>query len=469
MRSLIVIIMIIPFLASVGAATQEQLMGNDEYAIEHVTILPMTPGGAPIEDATLVVRDGRIADIADAGKMRLSPVLKRIDGRGRWLMPGLADMHVHSLNRGYGRQVPGGEAFPAAYMSTADVMLPFIANGVTQILEMSALAETLDQRDEIENGAVLGPHIAAAAMLDGDPPVWAYSARVAKTPEEGRRAVREIASAGFPFVKVYARLELPVFDAVVDEAKSAGVRVIGHVPAGSSGQSEDVLVPGFSMVAHAEEFSKLDADPDPVDIARYAAICRRNGIWIATTMITNVAIANQTRDPEVVASADGIEYLHPVLVQHWKHENRYTVNITERKFTQRNRLVGFTRDVVKIFGDEGVPILPGTDAIIPGVVYGFSLHDELELLAQAGLNNLKILESATRLPAEFLNVTDDRGTIEVGKVADFILLDADPLANISNTRKIAAVIRGGRYLSRAELEGMMQDLAARYKEIASSK
>jgi cytosine/adenosine deaminase-related metal-dependent hydrolase len=307
-------------------------------------ILPMTPGGAPIEDATLVVRDGRIADIAGPGKLRLSPGLKRIDGRGRWLMPGLADMHVHSLNRGYGRQIPGGQAFPAAYMSTADVMLPFIANGVTQILEMSALPETLEQRDEIESGAVLGPHIAAAAMLDGDPPVWAYSARVAKTPEEGRRAVREIAAAGFPFVKVYARLELPVFEAVVDEAKSAGVRVIGHVPAGSSGQSENVLISGFSMVAHAEEFSKLDADPDLADIARYAALCRRNGIWIATTLITNVWIANQTRDPEVVASAAGIQYLHPVLVEHWKRENRYSVDVTARKFTARNRLVSRLRN-----------------------------------------------------------------------------------------------------------------------------
>jgi cytosine/adenosine deaminase-related metal-dependent hydrolase len=468
MRTLLSIVLIFPFLAWAGATTQAQV-SSDEYAIEYVTILPMTPGGAPIEDATLVVRDGRIADIVRAGLTRLSPGLKRIDGRGKWLMPGLADMHVHSLNRGYGRQLPGGQAFPAHYMNTADVMLPFIANGVTQILEMSALPETLEQRDEIESGAALGPHIAAAAMLDGDPPVWANSARVATTPEEGRRAVRDIAAAGFPFVKVYARLELPVFEAVVDEAKSAGVRVIGHVPAGSSGQSENVLISGFSMVAHAEEFSKLDANPDLADIARYAAICRRNGIWIATTLITNVWIANQTRDPEVVASAAGIQYLHPVLVEHWKRENRYSVDVTARKFTARNRLVSFTRDLVKIFDDEGVPILPGTDAIIPGVVYGFSLHDELELLAQAGLDNLKILESATRLPAEFLNVADVRGTIEIGKAADFILLDANPLADISNTRTIAAVIRGGQYLSRAKLDGMMQDLAARYKESAAAE
>jgi imidazolonepropionase-like amidohydrolase len=468
MRPRLFIVSIFLFIASVGSTTQAQI-SSDEYAIEHVTILPMTPGGEPIEDATLVVRDGRIADIAGAGMARLVPGLKRIDGRGRWLIPGLADMHVHSLNRGYGRQVPGGEAFPARYMSTADVMLPFIANGVTQILEMSALSETLAQRDEIESGAALGPHIAAAAMLDGNLPVWAYSARTATTPEEGRSAVREIAAAGFPFVKVYARLELPVFEAVVDEAKSAGIRVIGHVPAGSSGKAENVLVSGFSMVAHAEEFSKLDGNPDRAAIARYAALCRRNGIWIATTLTTNVWIANQTRDPEVVASATGIQYLHPVLVEHWKRENRYTADVTARKFTQRNRLVGFTRDLVKIFDDEGVPVLPGTDAIIPGVVYGFSLHDELELLAQARLDNLKILESATRLPAEFLNVADDRGTIEIGKAADFILLDANPLADISNTRAIAAVIRGGRYLSRAELDRMMQDLAARYRETAAAK
>jgi imidazolonepropionase-like amidohydrolase len=302
-------------------------------------------------------------------------------------------------------------------------------------------------------------------MVDGDPPVWPLNARVATTPEAGRRAVREIAAAGFEFVKIYSRLEIPVFEAVVDEAKLAGVGVIGHVPAGSRGHADQVVIPGFSMVAHAEEFSKLDQDPSDQDIERYARLARAGGVWVTTTLTTNDWIARQTRDPSLVKSARGVEYVHPVLIGQWTHANRYAANFSEDLARRREALVPFTQRLVRRFSEAGVPLVPGTDSIVPGVVYGFSLHDELELMATAGLSNRQVLEAATRLPAEFLNVVEDRGTIQVGKAADFILLDADPLQSVSNTRSIVAVVIGGRYLARTELDAMLADLARRYREL----
>jgi imidazolonepropionase-like amidohydrolase len=439
------------------------------FAVEHVTILSMTERGAPIEDGTVVVRNGRITAIGRIGHVRVPRGFVRFDGSGKWLMPGLADMHVHTLNRGYGRELPGGKPFPAEFMRTQDVMLPFIANGVTQVLEMSALPETLEQIDEIESGAALGPRIAAAAMLDGRPPIWALNARVATTPDEGRRAVREIAAAGFSFVKVYSRLEIPVFEAVLDEARSAKVRVIGHVPSGAQARADSVLRPGFSMVAHAEEFSKLERKPTDADIARYATLCREHEIWMATTLTTNVWIARQSRDPGVVASASGIQYIHPGLVDRWLHANQYTGNVSAAVLADREELLNFNRRLVQRFVAGGVPIVAGTDAVIPGVVYGFSIHDELKLLVDAGLTNQHALESATRLPAEFLQVDRDRGTIEVGKSADFIVLDANPLTDIANTRTIAAVVIRGRYLPRSELDAMMRDLATRYAAMSGLK
>ena len=435
------------------------------FAIEHVTILPMTAGGAPIADATLVVRDGRITQVGSSAAVRVPRNLMRIDGRGRWLMPGLSDMHVHVLNRGYGRQFPGGRDFPADYVRTTDLMLPFIANGVTQIMDMSASLYTLAQRDEIESGAALGPHVAAASMVDGDPPAWPKDARVATTPEAGRRAVREIAAAGFSLVKVYSGLELPVYAAIVDEASRAGVRVVGHLPVAARGHAEEVLIRGMSMVAHAEEYGRLAKNPTDADIERYATLTRQNGIWLATTLITDVLIARQTHDPSVVAAAKGIRYVHPALVSYWQHANRYTVDVTPEKTAHRDELVYFNERLIKAFAAASVPMMPGTDSIIPGVVYGFSLHDELELLAQTGLSNQRVLESATRLPAEFLNVANDRGTIEVGKAADLLLLDADPLVDVANTRAIAAVVRGGRYLPRTEIDALMDDLATRYEKL----
>ncbi|MGS1076800.1 amidohydrolase family protein [Pseudoxanthomonas beigongshangi] len=437
--------------------------------IEHVTILPMTRDGAPIHDATLIIRDGRIHQIGTSASIRPPAGAIRIDGHGRWLMPGLADMHVHVLNRGYGRQLPLGKVFPADYMRTADLMLPFIANGVTQILDMSASDYTLAQRDEIDRGEVLGPHVAAASMVDGDPPAWPMDARVATTPEAGRQAVREIAAAGFPFAKVYSGLALPVYAAIADEASRAGVRVVGHLPHTAREHAEEVLIPGMSMVAHAEEFGRLGEQPSDADIEHYAVLSRKHGIAVATTLITNVMIARQTHDASVVAKADGIRYLHPELKNYWLHANRYTHDVTPGKIAHRDGLVDFNQRLVSALAAADVPLMTGTDSIIPGVVYGFSLHDELELLAKAGIPHRKVLESATRVPAEFLGVADDRGTVEVGKLADLVLLDADPLADIRNTRAIAAVFSRGRYLTRAELDGMMEALAERYERLAPAE
>ncbi len=447
-----------------GAPAQGPEPAPRHFAVETVTILPMTVDGAPIPDATLVVRDGRIARIVIGNTSDIDPDLPRVDGRGRFLIPGLADMHVHALNRGYGRE-RGGQPFSADIMRTGDAMLPFLANGVTQILEMGALPESLQQRAEIEAGGVLGPRIATAAIVDGAPPIWALHAQIATTPEEGRKAVRHIKAAGFDFVKVYARLELPVFEAVLDEARIAGIGVVGHVPAGSRGHAERVLVPGFGMVAHAEEFAKLDASPQPADMSRYARLAHANDVWVATTLTTNIWIARQSRDPGVLADAPGSAQVHPLLRWQWLNANRYTASVTDGQVKAREELVEFNRNLLRRLRDEGVRIVAGTDAIIPGVVYGSSLHDELALMVAAGLSNREALESATRLPAEFLKVAKDRGAIEVGKAADFVLLEANPFDDIANTRSIAGVSVRGRYLARSELDALMADLARRYREM----
>ncbi|RZJ01202.1 MAG: amidohydrolase [Brevundimonas sp.] len=437
---------------------------TDRLIIEHVTVLSMAPGAAPMADATVFIADGRITRVAQGEALSPGDKVTRIDGRGRYLLPGFADMHVHVLNRGYGRDY-GGSVFEPDYMRTGDLMLPFLANGVTQILEMSAMPETLAQASEIESGAVLGPHVATAAMVDGEPPVWALNARTATTPEAGRQAVREIAAAGYDFVKVYARLSLPVFEAVVEEAQLEGLGVVGHAPAGSRNQADAVLRSGLSMLAHIEELPKLGGSMDS-DVDSYGALARGRDISIATTLTTDAWIARQTRDPTSVERVQGIEYLHPLLVWQWTHANRYTAATSPELVQARDDLVVFTQRAFARLNEDGVRLLPGTDSIVSGVAYGFSLHDELSLMVSAGMTPRQALESATRRSAEFLGVSTDRGTVEAGKRADLVLLDADPLADIANTRAIAGVIVGGRYLTRVELDARMADLAERYRGLA---
>jgi imidazolonepropionase-like amidohydrolase len=447
------------------AATSLQPVDKTGFVIEHVNVLPMTANGAILHDVSVVVRDGMITAVGSAQTVRVPSGMRRISGRTKWLMPGLADMHVHVVNRGLARI--RHQDIPPEQMLTQDLMLPFIANGVTQILDMSSLPESLEQSDEIARGAALGPHYATAGEIDGSPAVWGPVAREAMTPEEARRAVHDIHAAGYDFIKVYSRLSLPVYAAILDEGRREGIRVIGHLPDAARGDAESVLVDGLAMVAHAEEYAKQATNlADPTvsghDIERFAALAKQHGIWLTATLTTMQWISRQTRDGSVVAANPHLKYMYPALVAQWLHNNQYVQRASPERVLLFERMVAFNDRLVRTFAGDGIPILAGTDASVPGIVYGYSLHDELEALAHAGLSNRQVLESATRLPAEFLGVQMKRGTVETGKEADLLLLDADPLADVANTRRIAAVVVAGSYYSRQRLDAMMEDLARRY-------
>ena len=457
-------LLLLPVLSSAATSLQTPDT-NTGFVIEHVNVLPMTATGAILQDVSIVVRDGVITAIGSAKTVRVPRGMRRISGQAKWLMPGLADMHVHVVNRGLARI--RHQDIPPEQILTQDLMLPFIANGVTQILDMSSLPESLEQRDEIARGAALGPHYATAGEIDGSPAVWGPVAREAITPEEARRAVHDIRAAGYDFIKVYSRLSLPVYAAILDEGRREGIRVIGHLPDAARGDAESVLVDGLAMVAHAEEYAKQATNlADPTvsgrDIERFAALADRRGIWLTATLTTMQWISRQTREGSVVAANPYLKYMYPALVAQWLHNNQYVRRASPERVQLFERMVAFNDRLVRTFAGDGIPVLAGTDASVPGIVYGYSLHDELEALAHAGLSNRQVLESATRLPAEFLGVQGKRGTVETGKEADLLLLDADPLADVANTRRIAAVVVAGSYYSRQRLDAMMDDLARRY-------
>jgi predicted amidohydrolase YtcJ len=201
------------------------------------------------------------------------------------------------------------------------------------------------------------------------------------------------------------------------------------------------------------------------DIPHYVELAKRNGSWLTSTLLLNERILAQTRDISMLGELPGIQYLHPVARPLWFDLNRYASRKSPERIAHLERQVEFTRRLTKAFVDAGVPVVAGTDTPLPGLVPGFALHGELEALARAGLTNVQILAATTRLPAEWLGVLDDRGTVEAGKRADLLLLDADPTVDIANTHKIAAVIVGGHYLSRKELDRMLATVAEHYAEM----
>ena len=203
----------------------------DPIAITHVNVLPMTPAGTPLDDMTVTIRNGRIVSITATAGTRVPQGVRAIDGRGKWLMPGFSDMHMHLENDRMGRLHVGDPNLPDGTFGLEDALTPYLANGVLQVFSLASMSETIGQRVEVESGRVTGPHIATAAMIDGSPPMWPLGmTRAAATPADGRQAVRDAKAEGYDFIKVYSKLSLETFTAIVDEARQQHMRVVGHIP-----------------------------------------------------------------------------------------------------------------------------------------------------------------------------------------------------------------------------------------------
>lgn len=450
-------------IAAAGSAVAQAEIPAETLVLDHVTVVPMTASGRALHDQTVVLQNGRIVRIEAHGAAGSRPAdAQTIDASGKWLIPGLVDMHTHLENdrllRLYTRQAD----LPSGIANTADTLLPYVANGVLQVLDVSAMPETIAQRDDVEAGRVLGPHIATALMIDGDPPIWPEGlTRVASDPDAGRQAVRDAAGDGYDFIKVYGKLDLPTFTAIVDEARQRKMRVIGHIPERGKAATRSFFQPGFDLVAHAEEFAEQAAEPSLADIPKYVQMAKANQTSLIATLTTDDRILEQMKDPDSLGRRQELQYLNPVLRSIHLEHNPYVASRSPEAIAHIEKVTTFNRALVKAFSQAGVPVLAGTDSPVPGVMPGYSLHDEMEALVEAGLSNEQALASATRLAAEWLRVDADRGTVAPGKRADLVLLDADPLKDIANTRKIAAVIVNGRYYSRAELDARLRTQASR--------
>lgn len=422
------------------------------FVLKNVNIITMTSPNSIINNATIVITNDRIATINGV----IPKNAKVIDGKGKWLIPGLIDMHVHLSKDGYfGSKLPTQS--PDLAFNTQDIMTPFISNGVTTVLDLDATMETFAQKKEIEKGYIVGPRIALAALINGGD----GQGRIANTAEEGRIVVRNIKAEGYDFIKLYSNLNIETYNAIIDEANNLGLKTIAHIPNAFEGKLEQAFVPNLGMVAHAEEFSKHSENFSIQDALKFAKLAKDNGTWLSPTLITMVWIAKQTHSVDSISSSPNLKYVHPLLQSKWLTANNYARNATLENTAYFDSMVKFHFQLVKAFKDLGVPIVAGTDTGVSGVVAGFSLHDELELLVQAGLTPEEALKSATTLPALWIGIDKHIGTIETGKFADLVLLDENPLEDIKNTRKITGVFINGNWLDKTKLNAMLSDLSRR--------
>jgi imidazolonepropionase-like amidohydrolase len=271
--------------------------------------------------------------------------------------------------------------------------------------------------------------------------------------------VRDAQAEGYDFIKAYERLDVDTWTAIMDEARKLDMKVIGHLPANSQGLTEKFFVPGFSMVAHAEEIAQQANPPATERVGDYVQWAKRNGTWVTSTLTVDERIVEMMKDPSTLRSRPELRYWSASMQRFAIDNNPYVKNASGA-IAYVERIVTFNRKLIAALVAAGVPVVAGTDALLPGIIGGFGMHDELALLTQAGMTNEQALAAATRLPAQWLGTLADRGEVVAGKRADLVLLDGDPLKEIANTRRIAGVIVNGKYLSRTELDSRMRVLAS---------
>ncbi|HEX5720737.1 MAG TPA: amidohydrolase family protein [Thermoanaerobaculia bacterium] len=472
-----------PFLALLLLALPALLLAQPPQAprplvFTHVTLLDMT--GAPAQpDMTVVITGERITEIGSSVSVRMPPDAQVIDATGKFLIPGLWDMHVHWFHQDY---------------------LPlFIANGVTGIRMMWGMPFHSLWRQEIEQGTRRGPRMdIASPIVDGPAPIWPGSLAV-KDAAEGRQLVSRMKQEGADFIKVYSRIPRATYFAIADEAKKQGIPFAGHVPdnvspmeASDAGQKSIEHLTGVLTACSTREeelrkgreeawstsptgqavlnrpslrpLNRLTLDtfsPEKANalFARFA----RNHTWQCPTLVAQRNMAF-IQDP-AIHDDPRVRYMPPGLASGWdpagdfrlKDRTEEDVELARAAYRKNKELIGPMRRA-------GVEFLAGTDAINPYCFPGFSLHDELTLLVEAGLSPMEALQAATLNPARYLGKDKDLGTVEKGKLADLVLLEASPLADINNSRKIEAVVFNGKLLPKVDLQKMLADLEAPAKK-----
>jgi len=444
---------------SVSSGTQSILV------INHVNVIDAS--GSPVQpDMSVTIQGDRIRKITKSNHAKLPPNATVIDAKGKFLIPGLWDMHVHTV---FGDWIPGGK----------EVSLPlFVANGVTGIRDMGGDLDTLlDWRKQIAAGTLLGPRmIIAGPMLDGPKSRFPSSLSVA-SPEEGRQAVDDLKAKGVDFIKVQSFIQRDAYFAVADEARKQKMALVGHVPdairaseAVAAGQkSIEHLTGVFEGCSTAEdEFLKGPKGPlrflqtyDPARCTTLIASFARNHTWQVPTLVWErgqwlVDVTDISHDPNLKYAPAS-----------WQQKSwpQFTKGIIAELDTDpvsdRRRFVKKELEVIQAMRGAHVPLLAGTDtAAGVDVLPGFSLHTELEYFVEAGLSPMEALQTATRNPAEFLGLLGETGTIAKGKLANLVLLDANPLNDIRNTRKIDAVVLNGRLLTRQALDKLLEQISS---------
>jgi hypothetical protein len=436
---------LLAFLHACTAATAKEIQHDRSpvlVAFLHVNVIPMDRDNV-LEDQTVVTQDDRIVQIGDFKNITIPPNARCIDAKGKYLIPGLADAHVH-------------------LQSQIEFAL-YLSNGVTTVFNLDGRPGHLLWRQEIAKGSTIGPTIFSTG------PIFHQK----RTPGEDVRLVDAQAAAGYDAIKVYNEVSKEEYPTLISEARSKNLLLMGHVAREpgfemtiQSGQSiahlEEVMYTYFNP-QHDDDFDHIVFDESKIPVV--TKMVKDSGVYVTATLDNFSMIVLQATDLDAFLKNPELNYVAPwTLLQFQPANNRYKNRFGPDKYGVLQNLLVFQRKLLKSFSDAGVPLMAGTDATEIGPIAGFGIHHELREFVNDGLTPYQALQTATINVAKYLRQSGEFGSIETGKRADMLLLSANPLADISNTQKITGVMVRGRWLDKTQLDQMMGRVQINYEQ-----
>jgi imidazolonepropionase-like amidohydrolase len=424
----------------------------EPIAFVNVNVIPMT-SETVLPGRTVIVSGGKITAIGEVGETPLPDDAQVIDGTDRYLLPGLVEMHGH---------VPGTNDG-----SLQRVLGLYVANGITTVRGMLGRPAHLDLRRQLLDGDILGPRLITSGP--------SFNGRSVASPGQARQMVREQHAAGYDFLKVHPGLNLAEFDAIASTATELGIPFAGHVP-------EDVglsraLQAGIATIDHLDGYMAaltpattdtsggfggffgvfLANQVDAGKIREIAAETASAGVWNVPTQSLFEHVVSDL-SPDRMADWPEMRYMPAETVARWVQYKEDLMSDAQYSAQVAERAIELRQELIRALRDEGAGLLLGSDAPQIFNVPGFSLHRELRFLVAAGLSPYEALASGTVNPAKFFGDGDTRGRIEPGYSADLLLVDANPLEDIGNTRRVHGVMLRDRWLSRQELDRILSQL-----------
>ena len=400
------------------------LKNRDIYLIKNVSVIPMNRDTI-MPNHNVLIEKGRIKQIARVlDDIDTSSTPYTIDGAGKYLIPGLNDMHVH--------------------LNDDNNLLLFVANGVTTVRNMAGYPFHLALRKKINNREILGPTLyTTSPILEGINNVWKFSV-IIKTKNDAREAVKKYQRDGYDFIKVYHTLPEDLYREILRVGDSIHIPVVGHIPF-QVDLKQTLTLSQYSL----EHVDVSPMSPD-VSLVNKLEMIGRSKKWMCPTLVVYRNMRKHPNDPTIKTNYE--QYVDMDTRKFWKQRLHY--------YSQDN--YELQKIMAKLIFKNGGRFLTGTDCLNTYVLAGFSIHEELEELVSAGLPEFEVLKAATVNAAEFLKRRNDIGTVETGKIADLVLLNGNPLNDISNTKKIDGVMIKGKWLNVNQINGMLNDVKKSY-------